>query len=174
MPSDKSPSGRPRGQIRPAMDQVQEWFKSRGWKVFPFQKEVWSAYLNGESGLVHATTGTGKTLAAWFGPVIEALAEAKKDPSAIGDVSASALDHSAESPRDRHAAFAAGAAGKAGCWVDYRKPNRRHVAVGAKSSTAAAAIGFGDDSGKPVTDADSRGCGVSVSQPALCDLRRMA
>ncbi len=87
MPSDKAPSRRPRGQIRPAMDLVQAWFTARGWKVFPFQKEVWSAYLNGESGLVHATTGTGKTLAAWFGPVIEALAEVKKDLSAIGETS---------------------------------------------------------------------------------------
>ncbi|MFN9719254.1 MAG: ligase-associated DNA damage response DEXH box helicase [Planctomycetota bacterium] len=60
---------------------------ARGWKVSSFQKEVWSAYLNRESGLVHATTGTGKTLAAWLGPVIEALAEATKDPSSIEETS---------------------------------------------------------------------------------------
>lgn len=29
--------------------------------------EVWSAFLNGESGLIHSSTGTGKTYAAWMG-----------------------------------------------------------------------------------------------------------
>jgi ATP-dependent Lhr-like helicase len=43
------------------------WFKSRGWKPFPFQAEVWREMTRGASGLVHAPTGTGKTLAAWLG-----------------------------------------------------------------------------------------------------------
>jgi ATP-dependent helicase Lhr and Lhr-like helicase len=51
------------------------WFASRGWAPFEFQREVWRAYLAGESGLIHAATGTGKTYAAWMGPVLEWLAE---------------------------------------------------------------------------------------------------
>src|SRR5205814_581179 len=47
-----------------------------GWRVFDFQREVWSAYLAGESGLVHSATGSGKTLAAWLGPLVEWEAEA--------------------------------------------------------------------------------------------------
>jgi ATP-dependent Lhr-like helicase len=47
------------------MTTVAEWFSVRGWTPFAFQREVWAAYRNGESGLVHAATGTGKTLAAW-------------------------------------------------------------------------------------------------------------
>ena len=39
----------------------QDWFTQRGWKPFKFQKEVWSAIARGESGLLHATTGAGKT-----------------------------------------------------------------------------------------------------------------
>jgi ATP-dependent helicase Lhr and Lhr-like helicase len=54
---------------------VERWFHTRGWRVFDFQREVWNAYFRGESGLVHAATGTGKTLAAWLGPVAEALDE---------------------------------------------------------------------------------------------------
>ena len=50
---------------------IEEWFASRGWTPFAFQREVWEAYRAGESGLVHAATGTGKTLAAWLGPIIE-------------------------------------------------------------------------------------------------------
>ena len=68
-----------------ATRQVENWFAGRKWKVFPFQKQAWKSFLTGQSGLIHATTGTGKTLAAWLGPVIEALAEAEKNPSAITD-----------------------------------------------------------------------------------------
>ena len=52
---------------------IREWFASEGWQPFPFQEEVWQAYLAGESGLIHAATGTGKTYAAWIGPMLEWL-----------------------------------------------------------------------------------------------------
>jgi ATP-dependent Lhr-like helicase len=54
-------------------DPLQPFFKQRGWKPFPFQKETWEAYAAGKSGLLHAPTGQGKTLAVWLGPVKEAL-----------------------------------------------------------------------------------------------------
>jgi ATP-dependent Lhr-like helicase len=65
-----------------ALERVEAWFASRGWKPFPFQRDVWRAYLTGESGLVHAATGTGKTLAAWIGPLLEAseLSDASPAP----------------------------------------------------------------------------------------------
>ena len=53
------------------MNVLDDWFASRGWTPFAFQREVWDAYRSGESGLVHAATGTGKTLAAWGGPLAE-------------------------------------------------------------------------------------------------------
>ncbi len=53
----------------------EEWFASRGWSPFAFQRDVWAAYRAGESGLIHAATGTGKTLAAWGGPVSEWIDE---------------------------------------------------------------------------------------------------
>ncbi|MEJ8858972.1 ligase-associated DNA damage response DEXH box helicase [Variovorax robiniae] len=43
------------------------WFASRGWKPFAFQREVWKAIGEGRSGLLHATTGAGKTYAVWLG-----------------------------------------------------------------------------------------------------------
>ena len=43
------------------------WLAERGWKAFAFQREVWRAMAQGRSGLLHANTGTGKTLAAWLG-----------------------------------------------------------------------------------------------------------
>src|SRR4051812_42872205 len=63
------------------MDLLEAWFASRGWTPFAFQREVWNAYAAGESGLVHAATGTGKTLAAWGGPLLEWMRESGGAPS---------------------------------------------------------------------------------------------
>lgn len=52
---------------------ITPFFESRGWKPFPFQRECWKAFLEGKSGLLHAPTGLGKTLAVWGGPVLEAI-----------------------------------------------------------------------------------------------------
>lgn len=54
---------------------VEHWFAERGWNPFPFQRETWAAYLAGRSGLIHAPTGMGKSLAAWLGPLLEWLEE---------------------------------------------------------------------------------------------------
>jgi len=40
--------------------------------VFPFQEQVWREAAAGTSGVLHAPTGTGKTLAAWLGAVARA------------------------------------------------------------------------------------------------------
>ncbi|ROO02216.1 DNA ligase-associated DEXH box helicase [Pseudomonas moraviensis] len=47
-------------------DFAKTWFSARAWKPFAFQKQVWAAVKNGESGLLHASTGAGKTYAVWF------------------------------------------------------------------------------------------------------------
>jgi ATP-dependent Lhr-like helicase len=54
---------------------LERWFADNGWQAFAFQREVWQAYLAGESGLVHSATGSGKTLAAWLGALAESIAE---------------------------------------------------------------------------------------------------
>ena len=54
---------------------VDEYFQRIGWKPFRFQRSAWRAYLDGESGLVHSATGTGKTLAVWMGPILKWLKE---------------------------------------------------------------------------------------------------
>ena len=54
-----------------AVAPLEQWFAANGWRAFDFQRDVWRAYLAGESGLVHSATGTGKTLAAWLGPLAE-------------------------------------------------------------------------------------------------------
>ena len=54
------------GEVYPATDTTDAWFAVRDWKIFPFQRAVWKAALQGKSGLLHATTGSGKTYAVWF------------------------------------------------------------------------------------------------------------
>lgn len=49
------------------------FFAKRGWRPFPFQLETWNAYREGKSGLLHAPTGQGKTLAVYLGPLAETL-----------------------------------------------------------------------------------------------------
>jgi ATP-dependent Lhr-like helicase len=57
--------------IATRLDRARAWFASRGQTPFEFQESMWRAYWAGESGLLNATTGTGKTLAAWMGPLLE-------------------------------------------------------------------------------------------------------
>jgi ATP-dependent Lhr-like helicase len=51
-----------------------DWFAQRGWAPFRFQREVWAAMADGRSGLLHASTGSGKTYAVWFGALARAAA----------------------------------------------------------------------------------------------------
>jgi ATP-dependent helicase Lhr and Lhr-like helicase len=66
-----SPSSAP----HPGVTIASDYLIRRGYQPFPFQQQTWAAYLAGESGLIHAPTGTGKTLAAWLGPVVESMLE---------------------------------------------------------------------------------------------------
>ena len=56
------------------------WFTARGWQPFAFQRQVWAAVGRGESGLLHASTGAGKTYAVWLA-ALRAFAD-KPAPSA--------------------------------------------------------------------------------------------
>jgi ATP-dependent Lhr-like helicase len=51
----------------PFGERVQQRFEARQWQPFEFQREVWRDIAAGSSGLLHATTGAGKTWAVWFG-----------------------------------------------------------------------------------------------------------
>jgi ATP-dependent Lhr-like helicase len=59
-------------ETRPLPDPA-DWFAARGWQPFPFQREVWAAMAQDRSGLLHATTGSGKTYAVWFGALLRGL-----------------------------------------------------------------------------------------------------
>ena len=57
------------------MKEVNFWFEEQGWRPQPFQKACWNAYEQGQNGMLHAPTGSGKTYALWGGIVAEAQKE---------------------------------------------------------------------------------------------------
>jgi ATP-dependent Lhr-like helicase len=68
--SARRPEDLPTGPASPG----DAWFGARGWQAFAFQREVWAVMAAGQSGLLHATTGSGKTYAVWFGAIARAAA----------------------------------------------------------------------------------------------------
>jgi ATP-dependent helicase Lhr and Lhr-like helicase len=64
----------------PVVNRGAAWLARQGWTPFAFQQEVWDAVANGESGLLHATTGAGKTYAVWLA-ALNAYAEATPSKS---------------------------------------------------------------------------------------------
>ena len=88
--------------VQPGFDVVHRWFADRGRQPFEYQLQTWRAYLAGESGLVHAPTGTGKTYAVWLGPIIEWMNEreqARRNGAAEGR--RGTADLPSEHPRGR-------------------------------------------------------------------------
>ncbi len=63
----EGPAGGDRGAAPVTAAAIDRWFASRGWQPFEFQRRVWAAIAGGDDGLLHATTGAGKTYALWFG-----------------------------------------------------------------------------------------------------------
>ncbi len=57
----------------PIPRKIYDWFESRNWEIFPFQKRSWEAYLEGKECMVNAPTGSGKTYAAGLGILAEYL-----------------------------------------------------------------------------------------------------
>ena len=51
-----------------------EWFASRQWEPFDFQRQAWQAYTRGYSGLVNAPTGSGKTYSLLMPLLLEGMA----------------------------------------------------------------------------------------------------
>jgi len=69
---DRSRTRRLAAQL--ALPSAEGWFAAHGWQPFEFQREIWRHVAAGRSGLLHATTGSGKTYALWFALLSRALA----------------------------------------------------------------------------------------------------
>lgn len=64
------------------MKEIKEWFKSKGWKAFPFQEKTWEAYLSGYHGLINAPTGSGKTYSILL-PILQEAINRSEDVQGV-------------------------------------------------------------------------------------------
>ncbi len=63
------PHSRQRTTRKQLFEVAISWFRQQKWTPFAFQKETWTAFLQGKHGLLNAPTGSGKTYALWF-PIV--------------------------------------------------------------------------------------------------------
>ncbi len=80
--SSETATHKPVADIEAAVLRTEQWFNKNNWQVFDFQRDTWTAWHSGQSGLIHSPTGSGKTLAAWLGAVQHALVS-NKPPEAL-------------------------------------------------------------------------------------------
>ena len=50
---------------------IRQWMEAKQFEPFEFQEEAWQHIVNGESGLVNAPTGCGKTFSVFLGTLID-------------------------------------------------------------------------------------------------------
>jgi ATP-dependent helicase Lhr and Lhr-like helicase len=50
---------------------IDNWFRSKGWKPFGWQRKVWEASMQGKFGLLNAPTGSGKTFALFMPEILK-------------------------------------------------------------------------------------------------------
>ncbi len=58
---------------------IRDWLAAKGLRPFPFQEEAWAAWDRGESGLVNAPTGFGKTFSIFLAAVIDWINQHPQD-----------------------------------------------------------------------------------------------
>ena len=149
-------------------------FASHGKQPFAFQRDVWDAIARGESGLVHATTGSGKTYAVWLGALdafargIESGRAKPLTPRRSGRRATSdrPLDHADARAGRRHRARAQRSAERIRIDLDRRYAKRRYERVDASPAGAPPAYCADHHAGKPLAAALACRCARAVR--ALC------
>ncbi|MEO5561870.1 MAG: ligase-associated DNA damage response DEXH box helicase [Chitinophagaceae bacterium] len=58
---------------------IEDWLASHDRKPFHFQKQTWEHIMQGQSGLVNAPTGCGKTFSVFLGALIDFINQHPKD-----------------------------------------------------------------------------------------------
>ena len=59
----------------PGFTIINQWLAGKGFQAFPFQEAAWRSIVDGESGLVNAPTGCGKTYSVFLGSLIQFINE---------------------------------------------------------------------------------------------------
>jgi len=72
----KKPSAFIPAHFKPAL----RWFSANNWTPFQYQIDTWAAFDQGQSGLLNAPTGSGKTYAIWVAAVMESISKKPVKP----------------------------------------------------------------------------------------------
>ena len=65
---------------------IEAWLAQKKWQAFEFQRDTWKQIAAGRSGLLHASTGSGKTYAVWLGvlqAMLDSLPRSKAAPLTV-------------------------------------------------------------------------------------------
>ena len=66
---DQDLRGNPNVNAKPGLAAIEAWMMRRNQTPFDWQRKAWDAHWSGHHGLILASTGMGKTRAAWMGPL---------------------------------------------------------------------------------------------------------
>ena len=66
---------------QPGFTIINKWLTGKGFQAFSFQETAWQSIVGGESGLVNAPTGCGKTYSVFLGSLIQFINEHPNDYS---------------------------------------------------------------------------------------------
>ncbi len=69
-------------ETKPRRFSAVSWLAGCGWRALPFQREVWRAMARQSSGLLHASTGSGKTYAVWLG-ALQVILNGRPEPAGL-------------------------------------------------------------------------------------------
>ena len=58
---------------------INDWLNAKSFRPFPFQQQSWQHIINGDSGLVNAPTGCGKTFSVFLGSLINFINQTPVD-----------------------------------------------------------------------------------------------
>src|SRR5215217_7053891 len=65
--------------VSPGFKVISHWLSSKDQQPFVFQQQTWDKIINGESGLVNAPTGYGKTFSVFLGSIIQYINDHPED-----------------------------------------------------------------------------------------------
>ena len=66
---------------QPGFTIINKWLTGKGFQAFSFQETAWQSIVGGQSGLVNAPTGCGKTYSVFLGSLIQFINEHPNDYS---------------------------------------------------------------------------------------------
>lgn len=76
-----------------------DFWEKQNKRPFPFQRQAWKAFEEGKHGLIHSSTGTGKTWAAFMGVLLQELSTQKESTPPVAKMTGTIHASKKKQPR---------------------------------------------------------------------------